>query len=158
MEGRVRIMEQSHLNHMSSEPESPAVFGCRACLHVFTVDKYHNPPPVSGYNNCVGCGEGGLMYLGALPRVMEEKDKFYLIGADDEDTHLTGPYSTTEEAQADIWHWFNRKEEHAEEVTETRRKGHLRLAAIEGVILKEEGDSQDHQEGCRQEGCAKEST
>lgn len=147
-------MEQSHSNHMSKEPACPEVFGCDACMHVFTVDKYHNPPPIVGYQSyvgcivgyqyCVGCGTRGLRLLGKIPRIMEEEGQFFLIGADEEDTHITGPYDHAEQAQSDIWAWFNGKEEHGEEVTKTRSKSHLRLAAVKGVTIEE--DAQNLQE------------
>lgn len=146
MEERVPLMEQSRSNPMTDEPESPAVYGCSMCLRMFSADTYYFDAAHGGYNFCVGCGEPGLEYLGVLPMVMEEDDKFFLIG--EEEGVVTGPYDTQKDAQADVWGWFYRRDSNGEDTTKGRRKGHLRLAAFEGIILKED----DQKEGSSKEG------
>lgn len=137
-------MEQSHSNPMTDDPESPVGFGCSACLRIFSTDTFFLHE-VSGYNYCVGCGAPGIKFLGVLPMTMEEDGKFYLIG--DEDGLVTGPYDTQQAAQSNVWSWFARKDSHGEVTTKGRQKGHLRLAALEGVTLEE-----DVQEGAKEEG------
>jgi hypothetical protein len=129
---------------MTDEPESPAVYGCGVCLRMFSTDTYYQQ--AEGYNFCIGCGEPGLEYLGVLPLVMEEDGKFYLIG--DEEGVVTGPYDTQEAAQSDVWSWFARRDSHGEDTPKSRQKGHLRLAALEGIVLEKEDD----QEGSSQKG------
>ena len=142
MEERVPIMEQNHSSPMSKEPESPTVFGCSECLRIFSTDTFCHGTLTPGYEYCVGCGAPGLEPLGVLPMVMEENEKFFLI--DDEDGVVTGPYDTQDAAQSDIWGWFRRKEEHGKVITKGRKKGHLRLAAAEGVVLEEDNDREEN--------------
>jgi hypothetical protein len=82
--------------------------------------------------------------------VMEENEQFYLIG--DDDGFVTGPYPTSQEAQDSVWSWFYRREANGKEAEKSRRKGHLRLAAVEGVILEEDIQEEEEEEGCAEEG------
>jgi hypothetical protein len=129
---------------MSNEPDSPDVIGCPRCLHIFTCATYFNTSEDLSYQWCVSCGAKQIYHLGKLPMVVEDNEKFYLIG--DNDVFVTGPYSTLEEAHDNLWAWFNRKNAHDKKTQKARRKGHLWLAASEGAILKE-----DVQEKCPQE-------
>jgi len=131
---------------MSEEPESPEVYGCSTCLRMFSTDTFYRDPAYEGYEYCVGCGAQGLEFLGVLPLVMEEDGKFFLIG--EEEGVVTGPYDTQKDAQADVWGWFYRRDSNDKVVAKGRRKGHLRLATLEGVTLKEE----DQEKGSSKEG------
>lgn len=129
---------------MTEESESPAVYGCPACLRIFSTDTFY-VHEVNGYNYCIGCGAPGLEYLGVLPMLMEEESKWYLIG--EEDGVVTGPYDTQQAAQSDVWSWFARKDSHGEDTPKGRRKGHLRLAAVEGVTIEDQQEEDTAKEG-----------
>ena len=129
-------MERNPSSPMSSNPDSPDVFGCTSCLHLFSCDTYHSESEDPSYQWCISCGQPKILYLGKLPLLMEEEEQYYLIG--DGDGFVLGPFSTQEEAQNQVWTWFNKREAHGKEAQKSRRKGHLRLAAVEGVILEEE--------------------
>jgi len=118
--------------------ESPPVYGCPACLRMFSTDTFYQVQ--EGYKFCIGCGEPGLEYLGVLPLVMEQDSKFHLIG--DEEGVVTGPYDTQEAAQSDVWGWFAARDNQDEDTPKSQQKGHLRLAALEGIVLEKKDDRQ----------------
>jgi hypothetical protein len=91
--------------------------------------------------------------LGDIPNILEDDGEVFLIG---EDGVVKGPYSSSDEAQDDLWSWFTDGSRNGgqKEVAKSRVKGHLRLVSVEGQLVKEEGvEKDDPKEG--QEGAAK---
>jgi len=93
-------------------------------------------------------------WLGTLPYSIEDEDGVYLL---DDDGVTTGPYDSEENAQKDLWEWFDKRGRTSNAASKEGKlqKGNLRLVSFEGVSLEaqEGNEGGAKEEDVEETGC-----
>lgn len=148
----VQSMGQNLLNQMEPpEEESPEVWGCKVCGHIFEHRAFAGTADISFCPQCSLV----VNWLGTLPYSIEYEDGIYLI---DDDGVTTGPYDSEKEAQENLWTWFEKRGQTDAATKKGRlQKGNLRLIAFEGVSIEEDpeegAEAEAEEEVVKKAGC-----
>ena len=127
----------------SKNDKETRIFGCNKCQLICSLEIYYRDERhvvIDQYPAfCPDCG-CAIKYLGLLPLMSGDHDKYYIISPD-RDGVCFGPYLESE-VRSRLWDYFNEetnaesKEQGKGTKKDPKGKGRIRLAAINGRTIK----------------------